>query len=238
MRKTAVARWPGPSQAPVGLSPRRKVAVTVAPRVESATILPEQGRPAFQTTASACVRRWSTTGPWTTSAFGAKRSAAPWLSPALSALLHARTMLSGEAFPPPQLASRARTKAARSQERTTRPTIVPGPMDFALSDDQREIQALAREVAKEKIEPHAAEWDREHRFPRERFTELAQLGLMGVCIPEEYGGAGGRGRRGHGRGAHERGLAADPHIRHGRAAEPLRAAARARRDPGRVRAHR
>src|SRR5919204_294696 len=51
-------------------------------------------------------------------------------------------------------------------------------------------QALAREVAKEKIEPHAAEWDREHRFPRELFTELAELGLMGVCIPEEYGGAG------------------------------------------------
>jgi alkylation response protein AidB-like acyl-CoA dehydrogenase len=63
-------------------------------------------------------------------------------------------------------------------------------MDFALSDDQREIQALAREVAKEKIEPHAAEWDREHRFPRDLFTELAELGLMGVCIPEEYGGAG------------------------------------------------
>jgi alkylation response protein AidB-like acyl-CoA dehydrogenase len=63
-------------------------------------------------------------------------------------------------------------------------------MDFGLSDDQREIQALAREVAKEKIEPHAAEWDREHRFPRELFAELAELGLMGVCIPEEYGGAG------------------------------------------------
>jgi butyryl-CoA dehydrogenase len=63
-------------------------------------------------------------------------------------------------------------------------------MDFGLSEDQREIQALAREVAKEKIEPHAAEWDREHRFPRELFTELAELGLMGVCIPEAYGGAG------------------------------------------------
>ena len=63
-------------------------------------------------------------------------------------------------------------------------------MDFGLSDDQREIQALAREVAKEKIEPDAADWDREHRFPRELFTELAELGLMGVCIPEEYGGAG------------------------------------------------
>src|ERR671924_696597 len=63
-------------------------------------------------------------------------------------------------------------------------------MDFGLSEEQREIQALAREVAKEKIEPHAGDWDREHRFPRELFGELAELGLMGVCIPEEYGGAG------------------------------------------------
>src|ERR687884_1727533 len=63
-------------------------------------------------------------------------------------------------------------------------------MDFRLSDDQREIQALAREVAKEKIEPYAAEWDREHRFPRELLTKLAEVGLLGVCMPEEYGGAG------------------------------------------------
>src|SRR5262249_17949388 len=54
----------------------------------------------------------------------------------------------------------------------------------------REIQTLAREFGKEKIEPHAAEWDREHRFPRDLFGELAELGLMGACVPEEYGGAG------------------------------------------------
>src|SRR5262249_44721396 len=53
-----------------------------------------------------------------------------------------------------------------------------------------EIQALARDFAREKIAPNAAEWDREHRFPRELFTELAELGLMGVCVEEEYGGAG------------------------------------------------
>ena len=63
-------------------------------------------------------------------------------------------------------------------------------MDFELTDDQREIQALTREFAQAQIEPHAAEWDREHRFPRELFGNLAELGLMGVCIPEEYGGAG------------------------------------------------
>ena len=63
-------------------------------------------------------------------------------------------------------------------------------MDFALTDEQREIQALAREVAREEIEPNAAEWDREHRFPAELYGRLAELGLMGVCVPEEYGGAG------------------------------------------------
>src|SRR5207342_2221951 len=40
------------------------------------------------------------------------------------------------------------------------------------------------------IVPNAAEWDRAHRFPDELFPKLAELGLMGVCVPEEYGGAG------------------------------------------------
>jgi alkylation response protein AidB-like acyl-CoA dehydrogenase len=63
-------------------------------------------------------------------------------------------------------------------------------VEFGLTPEQREIQALAREFAEAEIEPHAAAWDREHRFPRELFGKLAELGLMGVCIPEEYGGAG------------------------------------------------
>src|ERR671932_2073341 len=63
-------------------------------------------------------------------------------------------------------------------------------MDFGLTDEQREIQALTRDFAQAEIEPHAAEWDREHRFPRELFGQLAELGLMGVCVPDEYGGAG------------------------------------------------
>jgi alkylation response protein AidB-like acyl-CoA dehydrogenase len=63
-------------------------------------------------------------------------------------------------------------------------------MDFSLAPEQREIQALAREFAEAEIVPHAAEWDREHRFPRELYARLAELGLMGVCIPEEYDGAG------------------------------------------------
>jgi alkylation response protein AidB-like acyl-CoA dehydrogenase len=63
-------------------------------------------------------------------------------------------------------------------------------MDFELSSEQREIQALARDVAAAEIEPYAAEWDREHRFPAELFARLAELGLMGVCVPDELGGAG------------------------------------------------
>ena len=63
-------------------------------------------------------------------------------------------------------------------------------MDFELAPEQREIQELARGFAAREIEPNAAEWDREHRFPRDVFAQLAELGLMGTCIPEEYGGAG------------------------------------------------
>ena len=63
-------------------------------------------------------------------------------------------------------------------------------MDFDLSQDQREIQALTRDFAKAEIEPNAAQWDRDHHFPRELFGKLAELGLMGACVPEEYGGAG------------------------------------------------
>ena len=65
-----------------------------------------------------------------------------------------------------------------------------GLVDFELTRDQREIQALTRDFARERIEPHAAAWDRDHTFPRDLFAQLAELGLMGACIPEEYGGAG------------------------------------------------
>jgi len=63
-------------------------------------------------------------------------------------------------------------------------------MDFELSAEQKEIQALARDFVRAEVEPHAAAWDREHHFPRDVFAKLAELGLMGVCVPEEYGGAG------------------------------------------------
>jgi alkylation response protein AidB-like acyl-CoA dehydrogenase len=59
-----------------------------------------------------------------------------------------------------------------------------------LTDEQREIRDLARRFADEEIAPHAGAWDREHRFPKPVFEHLGELGLMGVCVPEEHGGAG------------------------------------------------
>ena len=63
-------------------------------------------------------------------------------------------------------------------------------MDFELTQDQQEIQALTRDFARAEIEPNAARWDRDHEFPRDLFGKLAELGLMGTCVPDEYGGAG------------------------------------------------
>jgi alkylation response protein AidB-like acyl-CoA dehydrogenase len=63
-------------------------------------------------------------------------------------------------------------------------------VDFELSAEQREIKAVARDFADAEIEPFAGDWDREHRFPRDLYPKLAELGLMGVCIPQELGGAG------------------------------------------------
>jgi alkylation response protein AidB-like acyl-CoA dehydrogenase len=63
-------------------------------------------------------------------------------------------------------------------------------VDFDLTPEQKEIQALTRDFVAAEIEPHATEWDREHHFPADIFEKLAGLGLMGVCVPEEYDGAG------------------------------------------------
>jgi alkylation response protein AidB-like acyl-CoA dehydrogenase len=63
-------------------------------------------------------------------------------------------------------------------------------VDFELSPEQSEIQTLARDFASAEIERNAAEWDRDHAFPRSLLGRLAELGLLGVCVPEAYGGAG------------------------------------------------
>jgi alkylation response protein AidB-like acyl-CoA dehydrogenase len=59
-----------------------------------------------------------------------------------------------------------------------------------LTDEQLDIRALAARFADEVVAPRAAEWDREHRFPREVFAQMGELGLVGTCIPEAHGGAG------------------------------------------------
>ena len=46
-------------------------------------------------------------------------------------------------------------------------------MHFELTDDQRQIQALTREFADAEIAPHAADWDRDHHFPRDLYAKLA-----------------------------------------------------------------
>jgi alkylation response protein AidB-like acyl-CoA dehydrogenase len=63
-------------------------------------------------------------------------------------------------------------------------------VDLELTAEQREIQSLARAFAEAEIAPNASDWDRAHEFPRELLAKLAELGLLGVCVPEEYGGAG------------------------------------------------
>jgi short-chain 2-methylacyl-CoA dehydrogenase len=62
--------------------------------------------------------------------------------------------------------------------------------NYDLSEEHELVRRTVREFAVERVAPVAAELDREHRFPYELVTELAELGLMGMTIPEEYGGAG------------------------------------------------
>ena len=64
-------------------------------------------------------------------------------------------------------------------------------MDFELSDDHQLLRQTVRDFAEERIAPVAEELDREHRFPYDIVEALAELGLMGIPIPEEHGGGGG-----------------------------------------------
>ena len=64
-------------------------------------------------------------------------------------------------------------------------------MDFDLTPEQELLRETVRTFARERVGPVAAELDRENRFPYELVSELAELGLMGIPVPEEYGGGGG-----------------------------------------------
>ena len=64
-------------------------------------------------------------------------------------------------------------------------------MNFELSDDHQLLRQTVRDFAEKRIAPVAEELDREHRFPYDIVEALAELGLMGIPIPEEHGGGGG-----------------------------------------------
>lgn len=63
-------------------------------------------------------------------------------------------------------------------------------MDFSESEITRQVRDTAREFARRQILPHVMTWDESQEFPIQVFREMGKLGLMGVLVPEEYGGAG------------------------------------------------
>ena len=63
-------------------------------------------------------------------------------------------------------------------------------MNFEISEEHARIRDAVREFAEEEIAPGAAEREREERFPREVLAGLAEMGVLGMMVPEQYGGAG------------------------------------------------
>jgi alkylation response protein AidB-like acyl-CoA dehydrogenase len=63
-------------------------------------------------------------------------------------------------------------------------------MDFELNEEQQQIKRTIREFAEAELRPHVSEWDEAAHFPVELRPKFAELGVMGVLVPEEYGGAG------------------------------------------------
>jgi alkylation response protein AidB-like acyl-CoA dehydrogenase len=63
-------------------------------------------------------------------------------------------------------------------------------MNFELNENQKMIAQMVRDFAEKEIRPHFMEWDETQEFPVQVFKKLGELGLMGVFIPEEYGGSG------------------------------------------------
>jgi acyl-CoA dehydrogenase len=63
-------------------------------------------------------------------------------------------------------------------------------MDFTFSEELEMVRGMARDFTDQEVRPLAEQIEREHRVPRELMNRMAELGLMGVAIPEEYGGAG------------------------------------------------
>jgi butyryl-CoA dehydrogenase len=63
-------------------------------------------------------------------------------------------------------------------------------MDIQLTDEQRQVRDLCRDFAERELRPNARRWDAEHRFPVEAVQKRGEMGLLGVTVPPEWGGAG------------------------------------------------
>jgi alkylation response protein AidB-like acyl-CoA dehydrogenase len=62
-------------------------------------------------------------------------------------------------------------------------------LDFDLNESQQKLVSMVRDFCMREVKPHAMEWDRDERFPREVVAHLGELGLLGMTVPEELGGA-------------------------------------------------
>nr|WP_067063907.1 acyl-CoA dehydrogenase family protein [Mucilaginibacter sp. L294] len=69
-------------------------------------------------------------------------------------------------------------------------TDAPASIDFSISDNQKMIGQMAKDFAQKHIRPNVMAWDEEQHFPLELFKQLGEQGMMGVLVPEEYGGSG------------------------------------------------
>src|SRR6266545_7605155 len=63
-------------------------------------------------------------------------------------------------------------------------------MDIQLTEEQRQVRDLCREFAAKELTPNARRWDHEHVYPKDAVAKLGELGLLGVAVPPEWGGAG------------------------------------------------
>ncbi len=63
-------------------------------------------------------------------------------------------------------------------------------MDIELSDEQRQVRDMCRDFALKELAPNARRWDEQHEFPKQAVRKLGELGLLGIAVPPEWGGAG------------------------------------------------
>ena len=63
-------------------------------------------------------------------------------------------------------------------------------MDFALTEEQQMVRDMVRKFAETEIKPKAAEFDETHSHPEEIVAQLGELKMLGIAVPEEYGGGG------------------------------------------------